>query len=156
MNIEVVTINEEIKVIGLSYRLLGLPGTIDSLYKMWEMYGEKHRNKVKNAIIPLVDYGINANTLGTKHEYIAGCAVTQIDRLDVDWTCFIVPPGQYIKHTRHKMSELFEHENDVKEWAKINNIKIDGNFMVEVYPVGAFDNSGAEVYTLHPIQHNLI
>ena len=152
MNIEVVTICEEIKVIGLSYCLMGLPGTIESLNKMWEIYGEKYRGKINHAVIPLVDYGINTNTLGAKHEYIAGCAVTQIGRLDVDWTCYIVPPGQYIKHTRSIMSELFEHENDVKTWAEANNVMIDGNFMVEVYPMGAFENSGIEVYTLHPIQ----
>ena len=48
------------------------------------------------------------------------------------------------------MSELFEHENDVKVWAKSINIEIGENFMVEAYPLGAFDNSGVEVYTLHP------
>ena len=90
MNIEVITINKEIKVIGLSYRLLGLPGTIESLNKMWEMYGEKYRHKVNNAVVPFIDYGINANIMGSKHEYIAGCAVTQIDRLDVDCSCFII------------------------------------------------------------------
>ena len=151
MGIEVVTINEEIKVIGLSYLLMNLPETIESLNEMWKMYGEKYRGKVSNAVTPLADYGINANTLGERHEYIAGCAVTQIGRLDVNWTCFIIPPGQYIKHTRRKMSELFEHENDVKTWAEVNNIKIDGNFMVEVYPMGAFENSSVDVYTLHPV-----
>ena len=151
MSIEVVTINEEIKIIGLSYCLMGLPSSLESLNKMWKIYGEKYRNKIKDAVSH-IDYGVNANTLGTKHEYIAGCAVTRIDRLDVDWTCYIVPPGQYVKHTRRKMSELFEHENDVKVWAERNNIKIDGNFMVEVYPAGAFENNGTEVYTLHPVQ----
>ena len=152
MNIEVVTINEEIKVIGLSQVLLKLPSTLESLTKMWEMYGDKYRGKVNNAVVPIVDYGINANLLGTKHEYIAGCAVTQIGRLDADWSCFIVPPGQYIKHTRHKIPELFEHENHVKAWAETNNIMIAGDFMVEVYPAGPFDNSGVGAYTLHPIQ----
>ena len=151
MNIEVITIKEEIKIVGLSYLLMNLPGTLESLNDMWKMYGEKYRGKVSNAATPPIDYGVNANNLGERHEYIAGCAVTQIGRLDVNWACYIVPPGQYIKHTRQKMSELFEHESDVKAWADANNIKIDDNFMVEVYPAGAFEDGGVEVYTLHPI-----
>jgi len=152
MNIEVVIIEEEIKVIGLSYCLLGLPETVESLTKMWEIYGEKYRHRVKNSVIPLVDYGINANISGVKHEYIAGCAATEIGRLDVNWASYVVPPGKYIKHTRDNMDDLFKYENDVKAWAETNQIEIDGNFMVEVYPVGAFENRGIEVHTLHPIQ----
>ena len=152
MSIEVVTINEEIKVIGLSYGLLGLPGTIESLTKMWEMYGEKYRGKLNNAVTPLVDYGINANTLGAKHEYIAGCAVTQIGRLDVNCVSYIVPTGKYVKHTRCKMEDLFKYENDIKVWAEANKIELDDNFMVEVYPAGAFENLEVEVYTLYPIK----
>jgi len=151
MNIEIVKLNEEIKVVGLSYRLLGLPETIESLYTMWEMYGEKYRNKIKNAITPLVDYGVNANTLGAKHEYIAGCAVTQIGRLDINCVYYIVPPGQYIKHICRNMEDLFKYENDVKTWAEANKIAIDGNYMVEVYPAGTFENRDVEVYTLYPI-----
>jgi len=152
MNIEIVTVNDEIKVIGLSHCLLGMPGTIESLHTMWEMYGEKYRNKIKNAITPLVDYGINANTLGAKHEYIAGCAVTQISRLDINCVSYIVPPGKYIKHTCRNMEDLFKYEDDVKTWAETNKIDIDRNYMVEAYPVGAFDKRDVEVYTLHPIQ----
>ena len=151
MSFEVVTIKEEIKIIGLSYLLMNLPETIESLNEMWKIYGEKYRGRVDNAVTPLIDYGINANTLSNRHEYIAGCAVTQIGRLDVNWACYIVPPGQYIKNTRRKISELFEHESDVKTWADANSIKIDDNFMVEVYPAGAFDDSGVEVYALHPL-----
>ena len=152
MNIEVITLNEEVKVVGLSHRLLGMPGTIESLYQMWEMYGEKYRNKIENAATPLVDYGINENTLGAKHEYIAGCAVTQIGRLDINCVSYIVPPGKYIKHTCRNMEDLFKYENDVKTWAETNKIEIDGNYLVEVYPVGAFDKRDVEVYTLYPIK----
>ena len=152
MSIKLVTVHEEIKVIGFSYAKLGLPGTLESLTKMWDMYGAKYRGKVKNAVLPLVDYGINAALTTDKHEYIAGCAVTEFDALDDDWTSFIVPSGEYIKHSRNKMDDLFKYENNVKDWAKINNIIINGDFMVEVYPIGAFEGKGLAVYTLYPIQ----
>ena len=152
MKIEVVTIYEEIKVIGLSYRKLGLPETIESINKMWSIYGEEYRGKISNAVEPLMDYGVNADLPTVKDEYIAGCAVTEIGDLDENWESFIIPPGKYIKHTRNKIDDLFTYADDVWEWAELNHIKLGDGCMVEVYPMGAFDNSGAEVYTLRPVQ----
>ena len=51
MNIEIITLNDEIKVIGLSHRLLGMPGIIKSFYTMWEIYGEKYRNKMISGML---------------------------------------------------------------------------------------------------------
>ena len=149
--IDLVTCDEEIKVIGLSFSKLGLPGTVASLEKMWGVYGENYRGKVKNAVSPLVDYGVNCSLLTDKHEYIAGCAVTEIGPLDENWTSFTVPPGQYVKHTRRKMEDLFKHEKDVMLWAETKGIKINADFMIEVYPAGAFEGKDVEMYTLHPV-----
>lgn len=150
--ISLISLIEEIKVIGLSYQKLGLPGTVESLEKMWEIYGEKHRYKLKSAVNPFVDYGINTALSSDKHEYIAGCAVTDINELEDNWTSFIVPPGLYIKHSRRKMEDLFIFENDVKIWAESNGYTINEEFMVEVYPDGAFIKRDVDVYTLTPIK----
>ena len=151
MCIEIVTIDEEIKITGLSYKKLGLPETIESLEKMWDMYTEKYRHKINNAIAPLVEYGVNDCLLTDNHEYIAGCAVTKLDELDENWTSFIVPPGKYVKHTSRNPEEL--HSTDINAWAKVNGIKLDGNFMLEVYPNGVKNDVG--VYTLRPIHADM-
>jgi len=151
-NIEVVTVHEEIKVVGLSYKKLGFPGTLESLEKMWSTYGEKYRNRVENAAVPLVDYGISACILTDSHEYITGCSVTEIGDLEENWESFIVPPGKYIKYAARKIETLFENLDTIRAWAKANKIKIYGDFEVEVYPSGAFEGKGVEVYILLPIQ----
>lgn len=152
MNFEIVTIEKEITVIGLSYQKLGLPATLESLNKMWEEYGNKYRHNVKNTVLPLVDYGINAFLLSDRHEYIAGCSVTEISMLDKNWASFIIPIGKYIKFVYKKMEDMCKNDEDVKIWAKENNILINEDFMVEVYPSGAFEGKEVEIYTLHPIQ----
>ena len=150
--IAIVTVDEEIKVIGLSYQKLGLPSTIASLEKMWDMYGEKYRGNIENAASPPIDYGINARLSTDKHEYIAGCAVTEIGPLGADWASYVVPPGRYIKYASRSMAELFENQDDVKAWAEERGVTLNPDFMVEVYPKGAFDGADVEVYLLFPIQ----
>ncbi|MCL2772045.1 MAG: GyrI-like domain-containing protein [Oscillospiraceae bacterium] len=152
MNIEVITLDEEIKVIGLSYRKLGLPATIESLEGMWNTYGEKYRNRIENALVPPVDYGINAYLLTNKHEYIAGCAVTKIGNLEEIWALFIVPPGKYIKYACRNMEELFKNHDDIRKWAEINGMTIYNGFEIEVYPIGAFEGKDVEMCILFPIQ----
>jgi len=150
MKIEVITVSEEIKIIGLSYRKLGLPSTIESLEKIWNMYNEKYRNNVKNAVIPLMDYGVNDCLLTDTHEYFAGCAVTEIGKLDENWASFVAPKGKYIKHTSHNRAEL--HSTDIKAWAKANGLKFDENFMLEVYPNGELNEKNVEEFTLRLMQ----
>ena len=153
--ISVTTIDQEIKIIGLSYQKLGLPATVESLEKMWDIYGNQYRGKINNAM-PGIDYGVNACLSTDIHEYIAGCAVTEIGPLHKDWTSYVIPPGRYIKYACRKMSELFENENhrDMRAWAEANGLQVNPDFMVEVYPAGAFDDEDVEVYLLFPIQES--
>jgi len=148
-NIEVITLSEEIKVIGLSFHKLGLPETIESIENMWKTYNEKYRNRIENAVVPVVDYAVNANLLTDTHEYIAGCTVAEVGELDENWASFVIPSGRYIKHTSCITSEL--HSTDMEAWAKTNGVVINKDFLVEVYPGGVF-NEGSLNYVLHPIQ----
>jgi len=147
MGIEIITLSEEIKVIGLSYHKLGLSETYESIEGMWKTYGEKYRHKIENAVLPLADYAVNANLLTDTHEYVAGCAVTEIGTLEENWASFIIPPGKYIKHTSRTVSEL--HSTDIEAWAKTNGININKDFLVEVYPDGVFSKDSLN-YVLHP------
>jgi len=152
MHFKIITLDTEIKIIGLSYHKLGLPETIESLTEMWKLYGEKYRRRVPNAVEPPVDYGVNTCLSTKEDEYIAGCAVTEFGELPEDWASFTVPPGRYIKHSRHDIGDLFKYEQVVKVWAEENQIVIGSDCMIEIYPLGAFAEGDSGAYTLYPIQ----
>ena len=151
-SIEIIYLEKEIKVVGLSYKKLGLPETVESLEKMWNTYGEKYRNKVENSVVPLVDYGISACILTDKHEYIAGCEVSKIGTLDEHWELFVVPTGKYIKYAARDIGTIFKDLENVRSWANENKLTIYGDFEVEVYPQGAFEGKDVDVYILLPVQ----
>jgi len=148
ISIEVVDLKEEINVVGLSYIKLGLPGTLESLEQMWNIYNEKYRGRVENAAASAIDYGVSACILTNRHEYIAGCAVTEIGVLANDWASFTVPPGKYIKFGPGDIKSVWDNHGNIKTWAKSNGVALNGDFEVEVYPDGV---NGAEMYILQPI-----
>lgn len=67
---KIVTISEEIKIAGLSQKKSGLPPALESMGKLWKIYGDKYRYNVKNAIEPIVEYAVSLNVVP---DYIAGC-----------------------------------------------------------------------------------
>ena len=152
---EIVDITEDIIVVGVSLQKSGLPITFDSLGKMWEIFGNAYRgqNKIANAINPKQEYAVLLNKVP---DYIAGHAVSDANEIADDCSSVILPKGKYIKDTFH--AESFEElvnnvlpKRKVKTWAKKNNVKVDGQFSVEVYPWEEFDNGNFEMYTLTPI-----
>lgn len=151
---EIVTIDKEIKVIGLSLQKSGLPISFDSLGKLWGLYGEKYRYKVENAITPIVEYAVALNKIP---DYITGCAVKEIKGIEEGWISYVIPQGKYIKDSFN--AETFEQlvtekmgKRNVKNWAKKNGVKINGEFIVEVYPIEAVENQRIEMYTLTPVK----
>lgn len=152
-NTEIIIINEAINVVGLSLQKSGLPISFDSLGKLWEVYGEKYRYKVKNASTPITEYAIALNKIP---DYITGCAVTEIGEIKEGWTSYVISKGKYIKDTFN--AETFEQlvgekigKRNVKSWAKKNGIKINNEFTIEVYPIEAVKNQCVEMYTLTPV-----
>ena len=153
-SIEVIEIAEEIKIVGINLQKSGLSISFDSLGKLWGIYGEKHRENVKNAVTPIVEYAVCLNKVP---DYIAGCSVTEIGHLDEGWLSFIIPKGKYIKDTFN--AETFEEltnnamgKRNIKKWAKENRIKINGEFTIEAYPIEAIKGINIEMYTLTPIK----
>lgn len=151
---EVVTITEEIMIVGINLKKSGMSVSFDSLGKLWSIYGENHRYKVKNAVTPIVEYAVCLNKVP---DYISGCAVTEIGELEDGWLSFVIPKRKYIKDTFN--AETFEQltaetmgKRNVKEWAKKNNIKIDREFTIEVYPIEAVEGKNVEMYTLTPVK----
>ena len=151
---EVVTIDEEITIVGVSLQKSGLPITFDSLGKLWGVYGKNHRGNERNAIAPITEYAVTLNKIP---DYIAGYAVTEIGELADGWLSFVLPKGRYIKNTFN--AETFEKltgeamgKTNVKKWAKENGVKINPAFTIEAYPIEAIEGTNFEMYTLTPVQ----
>lgn len=151
---EIIVINREIKVVGLSLQKSGLPISFASLGKLWDIYGETYRGSVKNAETPVVEYAV---CLNKTPDYIAGCGVTEIDKVEKDCLSFIIPLGKYIKDTFN--AETFEQltgevmgKRNVKAWAKKNKVNINGQFTIEVYPREDFEKGNFQMYTLTPVK----
>lgn len=151
---EVITIDTEIKVVGLSLQKSGLPISFDSLGRLWNIYGENYRGKVKNSIEPIVEYAVCLNKVP---DYITGCSVTEIEDMEEGWTSYIIQKGKYIKdsfnaETFHQLTTEIMGKRNVKAWAKANNIKINNEYSIEVYPIEAIEDQNVEMYTLTPIK----
>ena len=151
---EIVTIDNKIKVVGLSLQKSGLPISFESLGRLWGIFGENHRGKVKNAVKPIVEYSVALNNIP---DYIAGCAVTEFGDLEESWLSYVILPGKYIKDTFN--AETFEQlveekigKRNEKAWAEKNKIKINEEFAIEVYPIDAIEGKNVEMYTLTPIK----
>lgn len=150
---EVITIEKEIFVVGLSLQKSGLPISFASLGKLWGDYSEKYRYHVKHALEPIVEYAVCLNKVP---DYITGCAVSKIDEIEDGWMSYTIPQGRYIKdtfnaETFHQLTSEIMEKRNVKAWAKKNNIKINGEFTIEVYPIEAVENRNVEMYTLTPV-----
>ena len=151
---EIVTLGEDVKVVGLSLRQSGLPLAFDSMGPLWERYGETCRGRMENAASPAVEYGVCLNTVP---DYVTGCAVTAYGNIGEGFLACAVPAGRYIKDTFG--AETFEGmvggalmKRDVPAWAKAHGIEIDGSLLVEVYPTHAYREGCYEMYTLTPIK----
>ncbi len=151
---EIIELDEEIKVVGLSLQKSGLPVTFGSMGKLWERYGETCRGKTENAAAPAVEYGVCLNTVP---DYITGCAVTEFGAVKDGCLAYTLPRGRYIRDTFG--AATFEAlvgdaimKRDVAAWAKAHGVQIDGRFMAEVYPVARYREDCYEMYTLTPIR----
>lgn len=153
---EIIEILEDIIIVGTSLQKSGLPITFNSLGKMWERFGNSYRgqDKIANALNPKLEYAVLLNKVP---DYITGHAVTKVGDMADECSSVIIPKGKYIKDSFN--AETFEELTDkvlpkrkVKAWAKKNNIKIDGQFSVEVYPWDEFDKGNFEMYILTPIK----
>jgi predicted transcriptional regulator YdeE len=151
---EIIEITEEIKVVGLSLQKSGLPISFNSLGELWGIYSNENRYNIPNHTVPIVEYGICLNKIP---DYITGCAVSEIGQLSDTFISFIIPKGKYIKdafaaQTFEELTTKTMETRNVKKWAKENNIKINNEFNIEVYPIEAIENICVEMYTLTPIK----
>jgi len=141
---EIIDIDQEIKVVGLSFQKSGLPQNYEAIGTLWEIYVEKYLYSVKNAVCPIVEYGICVCDK-IPHDYIAGCAVTEIGSLDEGWRSFIIPSGRYVKIAVKSDMELYQA--DITAWTKANGYKTIDTFCMDVRPI----EGNVDMYNLWPI-----
>lgn len=151
---EVISIDHEVKIFGLSLRKSSLPLSFKSLGKLWNIYAADDRYNVTNQITPITEYGIALNKIP---DYLTGCAVSDMPDEDDKFSSFVLPRGKYIKDTFsagsfHELTTTAMQSRNVKKWAKDNKLTINDEFTVEVYPANAIEGEVIEMYTLTPIK----
>ena len=153
---EIITIKNEIKIVGLSLQKSGLPISYESLGALWGNYSVEYRNSIANLKTPVdFNYAIcwwENNT----HDYIVGNEVSEFESLDDKSSSYVIPTGKYIKDFWN--AETFDllvteemGKRNVADWAKQNNIEILDGFSIEVYPQKN-EQPENEMYTLTPIK----
>ena len=157
---EVITIEEEIKVVGLSLEKYGYPKQAGKIPEMWHVFKDKHSGKVKNIIDPDIGYWFWFMVPGN-YDYVVGNAVTDFEDIDDELTTCAIPAGRYIKDSFNAKDFgdlvdgiLQRRKEDVKKWAEENNVKIayESVTAIEVYPEQEITSQYPSMYTLTPIE----
>ena len=143
-NVELVTLNEEIKVVGLSYNECKRTGLL-TLKSPFDLYGRDSfeiQSRIKNVKYPQIGYavGIMGNA---DQDLIVGKEVTDCDGQDEIYGSYIIPAGRYLKVSFNaknfeelvqeilpKSGELF----NVDAFLKSHNLIKDHVLYIEVYP----------------------
>lgn len=154
----IISIDQELKIVGQNLQRSGLPISFDSLGKMWNIWGkstDERRPKIKNVIHPTTNFGISLNLI---HDYIVGSAVSEFADIDDGLFTYKIPAGKYIKDTFNaedfqKLVDVELGNRNVKKWARENHYKINSVFTVEVYVNEKCENvEFPEMYTLTPVK----
>jgi len=144
-SIAFISIDEEIKVVGLSFQKSGLPPSYENLGVLWDRYIEKHRYGVKNAVVPAVEIGVCVCDC-SPHEYIAGCAVTEICEAEEGWASFVIQPGRYVKVSYAAAEDTYS--KDMPAWAEENGIEVDFVFQYDIKTPDGNTGQYNEIYNL--------
>lgn len=148
---ELVVLEHEIMVVGLSLVKSGLPQSMENLGALWGMYTDDLRRKTKNVKLPIISYGISLMD-GTL-DYVVGTEVTEFEDVGDDMAAVTIPAGRYIRDTFNAYDfdqlvteTLAGREAVVTRWAEENGVTIGNPAMfAEVYPVQEMANPQGEV-----------
>ena len=128
---EVITIDNEIKVVGLCLEKYGHPKNAGKIPEMWTFFDNNYRKKMRNVKDSDIGYWFWFNKPNDDHDYLVGNAVTSFNDVDDELTAFAIPAGRYIKDSFNaedfgKLVDevLQERKGIVKQWAEENNMKI--------------------------------
>ena len=171
---EVVIIEEDIKVVGVSKEKLKQQGIKGKHYsEMEDIFLKNYSRNVKNNIDPDVRYWfwyMERNPDSGFHDYITGNAVTEFEDVDKNLAAYVILAGRYIKDSFNAESHkalldggatgdgvLGDRKQVVKNWAKENGYKIIDSGVgcvsgIEVYSEKEFTAKYPAMHTLTPIE----
>ena len=154
--IEIIDLEQSIKVVGINLQKSGLPITFESLGKMWENYSEEIKSKTPNRLDNDTEYGICLNKIP---DYIVGVEVDEIVAELQQYFGYEIASGKYVKasfsaetHEILVSSQLMKAQKEAKKWAKDNSIKCNPEYTVEVYPKLSSSMEYPWMYILIPIK----
>lgn len=137
---QVVTLEKEIKVFGISNKKSGI-----AFFNLWSKIDEIIRD-AKHKKSPETNYGIGIAPYGQPHgpngEYIVGTEVTDFEGQSDAYSTFTIPAGRYFQNTFN--AENFDKlvterigNTGMKEWAAENGIDVNwDDIAIEIYPDG--------------------
>lgn len=143
---EIINIEHEIKVVGLSLEKFGFSKQAEKIGDLWGVYEKLYREKVANVQFPVVNYGFWYSKPDGDYDYLAGSAVTDVENIDDELIAHSIPSGKYIKvsFNAKNFSDLVceygivNSFNVAHKHAEANNLKIKA--------MPSFRISGIEVY----------
>jgi len=142
--IKIITIDNEIKVVGLSLEKFGYPKKAEKIGDMWGAYEKNYRMKAENVKVPVLNYGFWYNKPDKDYDYLVGSAVTDFKNIDAELTPYVIPAGKYIKASFNAKdftdlvcgSGISDSFKSAKKYAEDNSLKIR---QMPVFPVGAIE-----------------
>lgn len=151
-----VTLETPIRFVGLSLKDSGLPGSFNSLGRLWERFHREALDRVPDRVSPPVEVAVC-----TASDYIVGSQAADGAALPQGLAAFTVPPGAYLKaeFSAVDFSQLVDQAlpglwPQVEAWAGERGISFDtGAFhSVEVYPQETVALPRPRMYCLYPIR----
>lgn len=141
-NVELITLNEDIKVVGLSFQKCKQTGSVglNSPMELYQRDKLELQVNIKKIKYPQIGYAVWANA---DKDMIFGKGVTDLDGQDEIYGSFIIPAGRYMKvswnaETFGKLvSEAMEKSWEragAKAFLENNNLIADHTLDIEVYP----------------------
>lgn len=140
--VELITLDEGIKVVGLSFQKCKQTGLVELNSPMDLYSGEKLdlQANIKNIKSPQAGYGIWSQE---DRNLVKGKEVTDLDGQDEIYGSFIIPPGRYAKVSwnAETFSELVmeameksQERSGMNAFLEKNNLIADNKLFIEVYP----------------------
>lgn len=143
---EIINIENEIKVVGLSLERFGFPKQVEKLGDMWGVYEKLYREKVANVQFPIVNYGFWYSKPDGDYDYLVGSAVTDVENIDDELISYTIPSGKYIKvsFNAKNFSDLVCGCNIENSFNAARKHAEEINLKIKLMP--SFPISGIEVY----------
>ena len=143
--ITIITFEKDIKVVGLSHKDTGI-----GMFELWDREDDI-LNNANNKKTPETMYGIWIDP-HPNEDYFVGVEVTSFEKQSEIYSCFTIPAGRYIQNlfNAESIDQLIGKVTWKRnaEWAEKNNIQIDWDVAVEIYPPGLSEMKHPEMYYL--------